>query len=325
MPADITPHAPIDRRGIDIDDAVALYEAIYTSDNIHIDRAAPDFEYRYRAVGDQDVALATSAVRARRWGTIDPGTEYILAWATGPGITLDTASSDPIQMRAGVPMMYPTGRAFEFEALPTTQHLLRFGGEFLEGVESARTGDAPTRLQFTGSPEPEALAILRGAISESAGALLDPLTPLPVRRRANLRVAEAVIEAFRPIPVVDQRRGGSQTTRRAQEWMVAHASEPITISDVAAATGTGARTLQAAFQRHVGMSPMEFLRTVRLHRVRAELLRPERSWNVSDRAIAWGFTHMGRFSAYYASQFGELPSATLAQGRAIRSASLASA
>lgn len=314
-------HHPLERRGTDIDDAVALYEQVYSSENIHIDRATAGFRYRYRSVGDENVSLATSAVDARRCGTIVPGRDYILAWAMGPGITLDTDSDSPIEMLPGTPVMYPVGRPFEFEALPTTQHLLRFNGAFLEGIEAAGTGDEHRALHFGGTPPAESLRTLRDVLGRTASTLLDVAAPAALRRRAGVVVAEAVIAAFRPVPAASPGRTGSRATRRAQEWIVEHAGEPISISDVAAATGTGARTLQAAFQRHVGMSPMEFLRSIRLHRVRSDLLQPDRSWSVSQRAAVWGFTHMGRFSAYYASQFGELPSAALARGKAIRSAS----
>jgi transcriptional regulator GlxA family with amidase domain len=94
--------------------------------------------------------------------------------------------------------------------------------------------------------------------------------------------------------------------------MVANARRPLTVAQVSAAAGVSARGLQAAFQRNVGVRPMQFLREARLHGVRAELLAgdPERV-TVAEVALSWGFNHLGRFSGYYAEVYGESPSQTL--------------
>ena len=59
--------------------------------------------------------------------------------------------------------------------------------------------------------------------------------------------------------------------RKAQEYMQAHADQPLSLADVCREAGCSARTLQAAFRQHAGMGPMDFLRQLRLDRVRAEL------------------------------------------------------
>jgi len=98
----------VDRRGSLVDDAVALYERAYDSDDIHVGAAAPDgFSFRFRAVGDRDVTTGSSAVAARRWGTVSARGDYVLVWATSPGMTIDTGSRDPVQLLPGVPVMYP--------------------------------------------------------------------------------------------------------------------------------------------------------------------------------------------------------------------------
>jgi transcriptional regulator GlxA family with amidase domain len=60
------------------------------------------------------------------------------------------------------------------------------------------------------------------------------------------------------------------------------------------------------------MSPTDYLRNVRLNRVREELLA-ERSFDssIADIAFTWGFTHLGRFAKIYHERFGELPSETV--------------
>ena len=63
------------------------------------------------------------------------------------------------------------------------------------------------------------------------------------------------------------------------------------------------------------MSPMRYLRTARLNRVREALLRDDRTESIIDIAMAWGFYHLGRFSIEYRKQFGESPSETRARPR----------
>ncbi|MFK4484829.1 helix-turn-helix transcriptional regulator [Curtobacterium sp. AB7] len=303
-----------DARGLNIEEAVGFYERVYASHDISIGQAEPDgFRWRYRAIGDDDVTVATSAVAARRWGTINPGRQYILAWATGAGITLDTGSRDPILMQPGAPVMYPAGREFTFDALPTTQHLIRFDGSFLEAVAAATYRTIPGPLTFTSEVAPHAQQQLQEVIRGAAGELLNPATDRQHRSLLNTTLAEALVNAFHAAPNIDVTLADGPTTmRHAQEWMVANAQQPISISDVAAATGVAVRSLQSSFQKHAGMSPLTFLRQVRLHRVRAELRAADpTATSVADVAIRWGFRHLGRFAGSYASTFGELPSTTL--------------
>lgn len=85
-----------------------------------------------------------------------------------------------------------------------------------------------------------------------------------------------------------------------------------TVSDMAAHVGISIRSLQAGFRRYVGMTPMQYLRDVRLQRVREEIQtqgQPGRS--VSEIAYSWGFTHLGRFAAAYRRRFDESPSETV--------------
>lgn len=314
MPDEISPTTRIERRGFDVDQAVAFYEQVYASHDIHIgDAVTEGFSWRYRAVGDEDVVVGTSMVAARRWGTINPGRDYILAWASGAGITLDTGTRSPVQMLPGVPTMYPSGRPFAFDALPTTQHLIRFDGPFLEAVAAARTQTVPAPLRFEAVSDPAAVQRLRLVITDAAPQLLDPALPRATRAAQNTLLAEAVVDAFRAEPTIQLPLSAGPTTMRfAQEWMVANAHRAITITDVCAAAGVAVRSLQASFQRHAGRSPMHFLREVRLHRVRAALSTADPdTTTVSEIALAWGFQHLGRFAGYYAETFGEAPSTTL--------------
>jgi AraC-like DNA-binding protein len=100
-----------------------------------------------------------------------------------------------------------------------------------------------------------------------------------------------------------------RTLRRAQEHVHAHFAAPLAVTDIAVAAGSSVRRIQEAFAEHLGMSPMTYLRNVRLDHVRR--LLAEGRGTVTDVAQECGFTHLGRFSAAYRERFGELPSQTL--------------
>jgi AraC-like DNA-binding protein len=109
-----------------------------------------------------------------------------------------------------------------------------------------------------------------------------------------------------------------RSVRRAQEFLNSCPEQPLCLADLCRQVGVSARTLQLAFRQHVGQSPMEYLRDVRLDRVRDELrsASPERGVQVASVAARYGFVHLGHFAAQYRVRFGEVPSETLrGQGR----------
>lgn len=99
--------------------------------------------------------------------------------------------------------------------------------------------------------------------------------------------------------------------KRAQDFIRENAALPIALSDIAAASGVGARALQIAFKRTYGVTPMHALTRERLRRARVDLERRAADDSVTDVALRWGFSHLGRFSADYRAEFGELPRETL--------------
>jgi AraC-like DNA-binding protein len=114
---------------------------------------------------------------------------------------------------------------------------------------------------------------------------------------------------------LDSRRqftAAPRAVRRAAEAMRAEPERPFTVTDLAEVAGVSRRSLQQGFQRYVGMSPMTYLRDVRLGRAHDEL-RYGDSADVSVAKVAYryGFLHLGRFAALYRHRYGESPSQTL--------------
>jgi AraC-like DNA-binding protein len=103
-----------------------------------------------------------------------------------------------------------------------------------------------------------------------------------------------------------------RVVKRAMDAMQAHPERPFTTTKLAETAAISERWLQQGFQRHAGMSPMAYLRHVRLARAHEELRRSDPGQvTVAEVAYRWGFGHLGRFSASYQAQYGVSPSQTL--------------
>lgn len=100
--------------------------------------------------------------------------------------------------------------------------------------------------------------------------------------------------------------------RRAIEFMHANCTRDIGMTDVARALNVTPRAVQYMFRRHLDISPMTYLRQIRLRRAHRDLMAgdPARD-TVAAIAIRWGFAHTGRFSQAYRAEFGQSPSVTL--------------
>ncbi len=148
---------------------------------------------------------------------------------------------------------------------------------------------------------------------------LDSSRPLFIRAAAGPQMREALIMALlhavphshsarlaKPAPSIAPRH-----VRHAEEFMRARAAERLTLCDIAQAAGVSTRSLQEGFRQFRDTTPMEALRDLRLDGARRSLLRAAPGETVTEVALAWGFSHLGRFAIGYAGRFGERPSDTL--------------
>jgi transcriptional regulator GlxA family with amidase domain len=107
-----------------------------------------------------------------------------------------------------------------------------------------------------------------------------------------------------------------RTVKRAIDAMEADPAHHFTVTELAQAAEVSARALQDGFRRHLDMSPMMYLRQLRLVRVHDELRRADPGRvTVADIAHRWGFTHLGRFAGTYRAKYGVPPSATMRSTR----------
>ena len=70
------------------------------------------------------------------------------------------------------------------------------------------------------------------------------------------------------------------------------------------------RTIQLLFKSQMQLTPSQYVRQVRLEKVRA-ILQTQPHAKISEIALQEGFSHLGRFAHYYKEAFGELPQHTV--------------
>ena len=99
-----------------------------------------------------------------------------------------------------------------------------------------------------------------------------------------------------------------QTERYIQE----HYQQAITLEQLVEQANVSERTLLEGFKRYRDVSPMKLLKLTRLDFVHLALKEADpASSNVTDLAMANGFSQLGKFSTDYKERFGESPSQTL--------------
>lgn len=122
----------------------------------------------------------------------------------------------------------------------------------------------------------------------------------------------AADHSYRNALMEDLKPLAPRAIRTAIDVMEAEAHLPLTLSSIAARSAVSVRSLQQGFKRHLGMSPMSYLREVRLRRAHQTLLKADPSVvTVASVAYDWGFTNLGRFAAAHAARYSEPPAKTL--------------
>lgn len=167
--------------------------------------------------------------------------------------------------------------------------------------------------------EPETINALKalhlGALEALSGANVDDMGLMQFRDAVLMEWIEAMPTS---IDLLDLKTSAARkrVVDRACDLMLAHTEEPLSILQVCSRIGASRRKLNYCFQDTLGITPVKYLRAIRLNRVRRELkqVRDLRT-GVQDIATRWGFWHFGQFSLDYKLQFGELPSATLRTAR----------
>lgn len=115
----------------------------------------------------------------------------------------------------------------------------------------------------------------------------------------------------------DPRPARPRTLARVIELIEAEPGAAHTAAGLAAVAGISVRSLQASFAEHLGLTPMEYVRKVRLAACRQAFIDadPVDRPSVADIAFQNGFAHLPRFAAAYRRLYNESPSETLRRQR----------
>lgn len=104
-----------------------------------------------------------------------------------------------------------------------------------------------------------------------------------------------------------------RTIKRVIDTIQESPERPWLLADMARIAGVSGRCVQKGFAEHLGVTPREYLSSVRLQRARENLTSGTSS--VAEVAYRWGFSNLGRFAHLYKQRYDELPSETLRRFR----------
>jgi AraC-like DNA-binding protein len=158
----------------------------------------------------------------------------------------------------------------------------------------------------------EMLFSVNRQLSAPENLLLSPLVSAPLADSLVNGFILTTVYAFSDAFAAPVSAARPASVRSAVDLIEADPAAALTVSDLAAHCDVSARALQKAFQQHVGMSPMQYLRDVRLRRAHEDLRSGDPcALSVADVARRWGFAHLGRFAAAHEAKFGQKPLHTL--------------
>lgn len=135
-------------------------------------------------------------------------------------------------------------------------------------------------------------------------------TPVQKKNAQDLLLLQLldICEAASLPPISPTRK--KQMVDRARAYVIEHSDTPFSIMDLCNHVGASRRKLQYCFQDVLGISPVSFLRILRLNAVHKALCVGSEEKQIQDIAAEWGFWHLGHFTSDYRNLFGERPSDT---------------
>jgi transcriptional regulator GlxA family with amidase domain len=98
-----------------------------------------------------------------------------------------------------------------------------------------------------------------------------------------------------------------RSARRAYEFIQANLGNPITLAEMAGAARCSPRQLQLVFRQCFNTTPIAMLRRLRLEGAAATLSKGD-YLSVTEVALAFGYSNLGRFASDFRRQFACRPS-----------------
>ncbi|MFI7452862.1 AraC family transcriptional regulator [Nonomuraea sp. NPDC049714] len=300
----------------DVDQLREMLEQHYSSYYLRIIKSHPHGA-RYRLLHRGKIALYTASYGAEiRTGTSESFNFYVIMPLRGAGeVTLNGRV-----VTAPISLIGPQQKIDMRWSLDHEVMLMQIPSALMQETLEAYLGDPPKkRLRF--EPGVDATSALGHALR-----MLSSVGTVGTLPFAASKPAEHHFEQFLLHTLLSSQSHNyshelgepsaswtPSALRRATRYCEDHAGEPICLGDIAAAARVSVRTLQLGFREHLQTTPMAYLRSVRLAHAHADLVRIAETGSqttVTDVALRWGFTHLGRFAALYRQTYGRPPSST---------------
>jgi AraC-like DNA-binding protein len=287
----------------------------HVTHGLSVEPSAADFVFEERVRGSDLLSLESTRCTGALSGVMEPGSAMMIFWMKSGAGYLD---ENPVKI--GRPVLFRQGPQ-RFRWLDCNKDVLRIDRAIVEQVAAERGDWAPGPLEFHPRhvPEGPTLAAWWLMVRSVAEEVLRGPDEVPEERERELArfAAGGLLTAIPHWPVGQHEPPVMAATARfarAETFLLDHATEPITVEDVAEAAGLSVRGVQAAFQRYHGITPTMYLRRIRLLLAREQLEAAD-GRSVAEIARSTGFAHLGRFAGSYRQEFGELPRQTASSAR----------
>lgn len=303
------------------DDSDAAADAIEGAFGFRAQFNGREIGFRQQSLFGADVSFTELHFGADLSGDVDPNPSIVVS-EIPRGHYVIRRGRDVSDLSHGGLFLLPSGNPMHVELDHTITRTYNLGpvGHLRRIAEQVTPDSSPLDLTRLRPVSPDAERYLRDTLALYRRHFLGE-TSVVTGLAAQEAHRHLLVTAVSVFGLVQPQGGGalaSSIVRRVRSYVAEHLQEPLTVDDLALAGRTGVRSLQAAFRRELGRTPMEYVREARLTAARADLLAGEPADAVSQEpatvaAVAhrWGFVNAGRFSSHYARRYGEYPSDTV--------------
>jgi AraC family ethanolamine operon transcriptional activator len=143
------------------------------------------------------------------------------------------------------------------------------------------------------------------------------LSDIDVANKIEDEMIRSILYNSAPTESNPSRSERHRAAKQARQYILENSKKQISILDICEAVCAAERTLYLGFGELYGLTPKAFLKYLRLHQARRELLLAEPGTTVTNVAYRWKFYHLSRFATYYYEVFNEYPSETLKHSLAL--------
>lgn len=253
-----------------------------------------------------------------------PADRVLIGYVIAGVVRRRSAGEEAVFGPGDVALLKQPGQAYSGRSESALMRMVSFEASLLDQVADGLPDRAPVPVRFT------SMTAVSAAAAKRLRATLDFIwelvagnpaaddQPLVTGSAARL-LAVTALSTFPNTAAtepgqVDEHDAGQSTLDRAVRFIDDHAGADLSMADIAAAANVSIRAVQLAFRRGLGVTPLGYLRQVRLEQAHRDLLDggPDGP-TVTAVSVRWGFSSSSRFAAYYREAFGVPPSYTRKQ------------